>query len=143
MKSGMERVEMEGTGRQRITKSLLVLFILFAWVFYGEERPRGGSGDRGTPTDRVCMMQDTIHGSPAIPLVRDGKTYYGCCEMCKEKIASEPARYTLAKDPLSERVVDKAVASLLSVNGRVLYFESDVNRARFRKIARREVKRMN
>ena len=94
----------------------------------------------GTPTPvvtipdrpKVCMMQDTVMAVPAIPLAHDGKTYYGCCEMCKAKIATEPARYTLARDPVSGAVVDKATAALLSVDGRVLYFESEVTRSGYR-----------
>ncbi len=80
---------------------------------------------------RVCMMQDTVMSVPAIPLARDGKTYYGCCAMCKAKIAAEPVRYTQARDPVSGAVVDKATAALLSVDGRVLYFESDDTRGRY------------
>lgn len=80
---------------------------------------------------RVCMMQDTVMAVPAIPLASGGKTYFGCCEMCKAKIAAEPARYTLARDPVSGVVVDKATAALLSVDGRVLYFESETTRGRF------------
>lgn len=80
---------------------------------------------------RVCMMQDTVMAVPAIPLASGGKTYYGCCEMCKAKIAAEPARYTLSRDPVSGAVVDKATAALLSLDGRVLYFESEATRGRF------------
>ncbi len=80
---------------------------------------------------KVCMMQDTVMAVPAIPLASGGKTYYGCCEMCKAKIAAEPERYTRARDPLTGAAVDKATAALLSVNGRVLYFESDATRDRF------------
>lgn len=80
---------------------------------------------------RVCMMQDTVMSVPAIPLARNGKTYYGCCEMCKAKIAAEPERYTLSRDPVSGAVVDKASAALLSVEGRVFYFESEGTRALF------------
>lgn len=80
---------------------------------------------------RVCMMQDTVMAVPAIPLTSGGKTYYGCCEMCKAKIAAEPERYTRARDPHSGAVVDKATAALLSVDGRVVYFESDATRDRF------------
>lgn len=80
---------------------------------------------------RVCMVQDTVMTVPAVPLERDGKTYYGCCPMCKGKIAAEPKRYTLARDPLTGATVDKATAELLSVDGRVLYFESDASRKRF------------
>lgn len=68
---------------------------------------------------------------PAIPLASGGKTYYGCCEMCKAKIAAEPMRYTHTRDPLSGAIVDKATAALLGVDGRVLYFESEATRARF------------
>lgn len=80
---------------------------------------------------RVCMMQDTVMTVPAIPLARGGKTYFGCCEMCKAKIAAEPERYTKARDPMTGAVVDKATAELLSVDGRVLYFESAASRDRF------------
>lgn len=80
---------------------------------------------------RVCMMQDTVMAVPAIPLASGGKTYYGCCEMCKAKIAAEPERYTRARDPISGAVVDKATAALLSVDGRVVYFESEASRGRF------------
>ena len=82
---------------------------------------------------RVCMMQDTVMTVPAIPLASGGKTYYGCCEMCKAKIAAEPEKYTRARDPLTGADVDKATAALLSVDGRVLYFESDASRDRFAK----------
>lgn len=81
---------------------------------------------------RVCMMQDTVMTTPAIPLAHGGKTYYGCCEMCKAKIAADPARYTVAHDPVTGAEVDKATAALLSVDGRVYYFESDATRGRFR-----------
>lgn len=80
---------------------------------------------------RVCMMQDTVMAVPAVPLTHNGKSYFGCCEMCKAKIAAEPERYTLARDPVTGAVVDKATAALLSVDGRVLYFESEATRARY------------
>lgn len=81
---------------------------------------------------RVCMMQDTVMATPAIPLAHGGKTYYGCCEMCKAKIAADPARHTVTRDPVTGATVDKATAELLSVDGRVFYFESDASRGRFR-----------
>lgn len=80
---------------------------------------------------RVCMMQDTVMAAPAIPLQHGGRTYYGCCEMCKKRIEDDPGRYTTARDPLSGVVVDKATALLLSVDGRVLYFESETSRSGF------------
>ena len=80
---------------------------------------------------RVCMMQDTVLGTPGLPIEHNGRTYFGCCPMCKAKIATEPDRFTTAIDPVSGRKVDKATAELLSVGTAVLYFESAANRARF------------
>lgn len=77
------------------------------------------------------MMQDTVMAVPAVPLTHNGKSYFGCCEMCKAKIAAQPERFTLARDPVSGAVVDKATAALLSVDGRVLYFESEETRTRY------------
>lgn len=93
---------------------------------------RAATPDVSVPErSRVCMMQDSVMTTPAIPLSHGGKTYYGCCEMCKAKIAAEPTRYTVARDPVSGAAVDKATAELLSVDGRVLYFQSAANRDTF------------
>lgn len=83
------------------------------------------------PRDRVCMVQDTVMDTPAVPVEHEGKTYYGCCDMCKGKIKADPKQYTLATDPVSGKVVDKATAELASVNGDVYYFESAAHRNRF------------
>lgn len=94
---------------------------------------RAATPDVSVPErSRVCMMQDSVMTTPAIPLSHGGKTYYGCCEMCKAKIAAEPARYTVTRDPVSGAAVDKATAELLSVDGRVFYFESEATRTKFR-----------
>ena len=49
----------------------------------------------------ICMMQDSVMEKPGIPIEHAGKTYYGCCSMCSEKIKSEPEKYTKALDPIS------------------------------------------
>lgn len=60
------------------------------------------------------MVRDTVMAVPAVPVERDGTTYFGCCEMCKGKIAAYPERwYTKARDPVSGAVVDNATAALL------------------------------
>ena len=51
-------------------------------------------------------------GRPASSL-GEVKRYYGCCEMCNAKMATEPMRYTLLRVPVAEAVVDKAAAVLL------------------------------
>lgn len=74
--------------------------------------------------DRVCMVNNTAHPAPQIPVVVDGKTYFGCCEMCKGRLATDPQART-AVDPTSGKTVDKATAVIgATPQGKVLYFEN-------------------
>jgi YHS domain-containing protein len=76
------------------------------------------------PADRVCMVNNTAHSEAQIPVVVDGKTYFGCCEMCKGRLASDPQART-AVDPTSGKTVDKATAVIgATPQGKVMYFES-------------------
>jgi YHS domain-containing protein len=79
----------------------------------------------------VCMMQDMVLGKPGIPIQFEGKTYYGCCEMCKERIKNEPQKYTRAVDPVSGKSVDKASSFIYGLEGSAYYFGSDANRKTF------------
>ena len=79
----------------------------------------------------VCMMQDMVLGKAGIPIQFAGKTYYGCCEMCKEKIKNEPQKYTRATDLVSRKPVDKSESFIYSVDGTAYYFASDANRKTF------------
>ncbi len=79
----------------------------------------------------VCMMQDMVLGKPGIPIQFEGRTYYGCCEMCKEKIKTEPQKYTTALDPVSQKPVDKASSFIYSVDGSAYYFTTEANRKTF------------
>jgi YHS domain-containing protein len=79
----------------------------------------------------VCMMQDMVLGKAGIPIQYAGKTYYGCCEMCKEKIKNEPQKYTRATDLVSRKPVDKSESFIYSVDGTAYYFGSDANRKSF------------
>jgi YHS domain-containing protein len=73
---------------------------------------------------QVCMVNNQYMGRPQIPTTVEGKTYYGCCPMCKGRLEKEASART-AKDPVSGRDVDKAVAVIgKQENGDVLYFES-------------------
>ncbi len=81
----------------------------------------------------VCMMQDSLQVKPGIPIQHDGKTYYGCCEMCAAKVKSEPLRYTKAKDLVSKGIVDKADSFIFAHKGDIFYFQSAENREAFSK----------
>lgn len=79
----------------------------------------------------VCMMQDTVLPTPGLPVEYNGKTYFGCCPMCQGRMLAEPAKYTVATDPVSGKQVDKASAPLLEYGGKVFYFESETTREAF------------
>ena len=100
---------------------MLALFVTFALAVTGNVDKK----------EYVCMMQDMVLGKAGIPIQFAGKTYYGCCEMCKEKIKNEPQRYTRATDLVSRKPVDKSESFIYSVDGTAYYFASDANRKTF------------
>lgn len=70
------------------------------------------------------MVNDTYMGKPQIPVEVDGKTYFGCCAMCKERLAKEP-QIRVALDPVTGESVDKSTAVIAQdANGTVKYFAS-------------------
>lgn len=87
------------------------------------------SSDKVTPVEakNVCMINDRSMSNEQIPVQVDGKTYYGCCPMCKERLISDAAsRY--AVDPVSGKKVDKAKAVIGALPGaKVFYFENAAN----------------
>lgn len=73
----------------------------------------------------VCMVNNTYMGKAQIPVEVDGKTYFGCCPMCKERLENEPDT-RFAVDPVTGEKVDKATAVLAQDDeGAVLYFASE------------------
>lgn len=85
-----------------------------------------------TDPSQVCMVNNQYMGRPQIPTTVEGKTYYGCCPMCKGRLEKEASART-AKDPVSGRDVDKALAVIgKQENGDVLYFESRQTLAAYR-----------
>jgi YHS domain-containing protein len=79
----------------------------------------------------VCMVNNQFMGRAQIPVVVEGKTYFGCCEMCKGRLAKD-ATARVAKDPVSGNAVDKSSAVIAKrEDGQVLYFENAQNLERF------------
>jgi YHS domain-containing protein len=80
---------------------------------------------RVTDRSQVCMVNNQFMARPQIPVEVDGRTYYGCCEMCKGRLAGDPSS-RVATDPVSRNTVDKATAVIgRTSEGRTLYFEND------------------
>lgn len=89
---------------------------------------------------KVCMINDRSMANDQIAVPIEGKTYYGCCAMCKEKLEKDPeSRYAI--DPVSGKKVDKAKAVIGALPGAaVLYFENEQNLNKYNAGARAEKK---
>ena len=73
----------------------------------------------------VCMVNDQFMGRPQIPVPVEGRTYYGCCDNCKAKLANDKTART-GTDPITGEPVDKATAVIgQEPSGKVLYFASE------------------
>lgn len=84
------------------------------------------------PHDLVCMVNNAYMGKKQFEVPFEGKTYYGCCNMCVERIpVDKEAR--VAIDPYSSKEVDKSEAYIVLVSGQghVAYFETEDNFKRF------------
>jgi YHS domain-containing protein len=86
-------------------------------------------------TKYVCMINDQRFSKAQIPVEVDGRTYYGCCEMCKERLRGDESSRT-GTDPVSGKKVDKATAVIGAMpDGTVYYFETAENLKRFKPAA--------
>ena len=81
---------------------------------------------------QVCMVNDQFMGKPQIPIEVAGRTYYGCCAMCKDRLGNDPGVRT-ALDPVTGQSVDKASAVIIQdATGKVMYFASEDTLRRYR-----------
>lgn len=88
-------------------------------------------GDK-VPNKQVCMVNNAYMGKDQFEVPYDGKTYYGCCNMCVERIPNdETARK--AKDLFTGKEIDKADAYIVlkDQQGNVDYFENEENYKKF------------
>lgn len=79
----------------------------------------------------ICMANDQYLGKPQQSLELEGRTYFGCCATCKERLQKNAALRSAA-DPITGRAIDKAAAVLgMTAKGDILYFESAATLARY------------
>lgn len=117
----------------RKTALLLSLFVTVA-ALAGETGVRPNGKLTRVEPKTVCMINEHAMGKDQIPVEVEGKTYYGCCEMCKEALAKN-ADKRVAVDPVTGNKVDKARAVIAAqADGRVFYFESDETLAKHNKL---------
>lgn len=109
------------------SKSILSIFsVLFgALLFFGPAQAADALSI--VENEKVCMVTDMHFPKKQIPVTHEGKTYYGCCENCKETLSKDSKART-AVDPVSGKSVDKAKAVIAaSADHSVVYFENKKN----------------
>ena len=105
--------------------AVLLLTLLFATLALADVAVQPVGPLTKVETKTVCMVNEHAMGKDQIPVEVDGKTYYGCCDMCKKALANDASK-RVAIDPVSGKEVDKATAVIAAQeDGRVFYFESD------------------
>ncbi len=128
------------THRNRAPRALAALAALIALLALAPPAPAGDKtaadpGLRRVEPRFVCMVNNAVFDKEQIPVEVEGKTYYGCCQMCK-KALTENAELRVAVDPVSGKQVDKAKAVIAATaDGSVVYFENEANFEKYREKA--------
>ncbi len=117
-----------GVLRIIIVIALLIAGIAFSGAYStaGEIVKKQQASDeiKAVKPSEVCMVNDSFMGKPQIPVHFEGKTYYGCCAGCVERIKGDRS-VRFSKDPLTGREVDKSKAFITTApDGAAVYFES-------------------
>ncbi len=86
------------------------------------------SAEEQLANNKVCMVNDAFMGVRQIEIPVGGKIYYGCCEMCVDKLNNnlDSVRYSI--DPFTGEAVDKAEAYIVlksKETSEVYYFRSE------------------
>ena len=115
---------------------------LFTLAFVTLAFPAVAAEDRAdmevVDSEFVCMVNDAVYDKKQVHVQVEGKDYYGCCEMCKERLAKD-ASLRVAIDPVSGKEVDKAPAVIGADSyKRVFYFENQKNFEKFKAEAQKK-----
>ncbi|MCI0665372.1 MAG: hypothetical protein L0220_30285 [Acidobacteria bacterium] len=112
---------------------LALFFAVFLPVIAPGQSKQQNSGVVVVETKYVCMINNQRFAKEQIPVVVNGKTYFGCCEMCKTALKNKPSN-RVAVDPVSGKQVDKAKAVIgADSSDKVYYFENMENLKKFGK----------
>lgn len=118
---------------RKVTLLLAALALLPPLAAFADEAVPKGPLTKVDPKT-VCMVNEMAMGKDQIPVEVEGRTYYGCCDMCKKALANDATKRS-AIDPISGKTVDKAKAVIAAQeDGRVFYFENEENLAKLNKL---------
>ncbi len=111
--------------------TILMAFMAIPAMAAEGEHQHGDSWLKPVEAKFVCMMNDKAFDKEQMAIEIEGKTYYGCCPMCKEMLGKDPEKRT-ATDPVSKNKVDKATAVIgADPHGMTYYFENEENFHKF------------
>lgn len=117
----------------RKSAALLLAALLLSFSAFAQDDAKPSGKLSRVETKMVCMINEHAMGKEQIPIEIEGRTYYGCCDMCKKALAADAAK-RVAVDPVSGKQVDKATAVIAAQeDGRVFYFESEASLAKYNK----------
>lgn len=116
----------------------VVSLIVFTTMSSESEEPRGADNNSDTvltlekvESQYVCMVNNRLFPNEQIPVEVEGKTYYGCCEMCKGTLANH-SESRMSEDPFTGSKVDKAQSvAAADPEGKIYYFENEKNLKEF------------
>ncbi|MDP9195619.1 MAG: hypothetical protein M3O22_02445 [Pseudomonadota bacterium] len=116
--------------KKLILTLLLVFFTLPAFAA-GHTHNHADSWLKPVESQFVCRVSNKAFDKPQTAIKVEGKTYYGCCPMCKDMLEKDAAKRS-ATDPVSDKPVDKASAVIgADPHGNVYYFENQENFHKF------------
>ena len=106
---------------------LVVLGIIAYNVWNNTPPSTWVSMDEQLPNHKVCMVNDAYMGIDQIEVPVAGKMYYGCCEMCVDKLNNNLDSVRYGTDPFTGEPVDKSEAYIVlksKAASEVYYFKS-------------------
>ncbi len=115
-----------------ILLALMMVLTAFAPAMAADTgHAQDGTWLKPTEAQYVCMMNNKLFDKPQIAIDIEGKTYYGCCPMCADKLKNDVSLRT-ATDPVSGKQIDKSSAVIgADTHGMTYYFESKENFDKF------------
>lgn len=112
---------------------LAIATLLLSVAAFAQEDVKPSGKLTRVETKTVCMINEHAMGKDQIAIEIEGRTYYGCCEMCKKALAADATKRS-AVDPVTGKKVDKATAVIAAQeDGRVFYFENEASLAKYNK----------
>lgn len=107
------------------SRAIVATLVILGSVSYAFSGEKDAAPLTVVDSEYVCMVNDASYDRPQVEVEVDGKTYFGCCEMCKARL-EQHEQLRVAIDPVTGNEVDKAEAVIAAdAYNRVFYFESE------------------